>query len=61
METFLLVDSGGGTTDLGIYRTTEQDPLRLEREINPPSGIIPPYMCYQEPLSDMSCRRNVWI
>jgi hypothetical protein len=38
MEVFLLVDSGGGTTDLGLYRTTEIEPLRLEREINPPSG-----------------------
>ncbi|CAN9187548.1 unnamed protein product [Alternaria alternata] len=37
---FLLVDSGGGTTDLGLYRTTEPEPLRLEREINPPSGAM---------------------
>ncbi|RYN89541.1 hypothetical protein AA0120_g6203 [Alternaria tenuissima] len=40
MEVFLLVDSGGGTTDLGLYRTTEIEPLRLEREINPPSGAM---------------------
>lgn len=38
MGVFLLVDSGGGTTDLGLYRTTEVEPLRLEKEINPPSG-----------------------
>ncbi|KAB2099689.1 hypothetical protein AG0111_0g12188 [Alternaria gaisen] len=40
MGVFLLVDSGGGTTDLGLYRTTEVEPLRLEKEINPPSGAM---------------------
>ncbi|KAI4658178.1 uncharacterized protein J4E79_007160 [Alternaria viburni] len=42
-QVFLIIDCGGGTTDLGIYRTMEQHPLRLEREINPPSGSLAPW------------------
>lgn len=37
-ETFILVDCGGGTTDLGMYRVARSYPLRLETELSNPSG-----------------------
>lgn len=38
METFVLIDAGGGTTDLGLYRIANENPLRLKNEVNAPSG-----------------------
>ncbi|KAF2678256.1 hypothetical protein K458DRAFT_317433 [Lentithecium fluviatile CBS 122367] len=37
-EIFLLVDCGGGTTDLGLYRVAHAHPLRLETELSDPTG-----------------------
>ena len=39
LETFVLVDAGGGTTDVGTYRIAKECPLRLNTEINDPSGM----------------------
>jgi hypothetical protein len=37
-EVFLLVDCGGGTTDLGLYRVSHSFPLRLGTELSNPTG-----------------------
>jgi hypothetical protein len=37
-EVFVLVDCGGGTTDLGIYQIASKEPLRLECEVEQATG-----------------------
>jgi hypothetical protein len=37
-ETFVLVDCGGGTTDIGIYRIALTEPLRLGSEVHEAMG-----------------------
>lgn len=39
-ETFVLVDCGGGTTDIGTYRIAHAYPLRLNSEVNDLSGKL---------------------
>jgi len=38
-ETFVLVDCGGGTTDIGIYRIALTEPLRLDSEVHEAMGL----------------------
>ncbi|KAF1845115.1 uncharacterized protein K460DRAFT_416429 [Cucurbitaria berberidis CBS 394.84] len=40
METFLVIDAGGGTADLASYMVENEYPLRLKTEINTPSGAM---------------------
>ncbi|KAF2129966.1 hypothetical protein P153DRAFT_315435 [Dothidotthia symphoricarpi CBS 119687] len=47
-EVFVLIDCGGGTTDLGTYRIAYAHPLRLESEVNDPTGA----MCGSEDLNE---------
>jgi hypothetical protein len=37
-DIFLLVDCGGGTTDLGLYHVSRSSPLRLGTELSNPTG-----------------------
>ncbi|KAJ4342040.1 hypothetical protein N0V87_001366 [Didymella glomerata] len=39
-ETFVLVDCGGGTTDIGIYRIALTEPLRLGSEVHEAMGDL---------------------
>ncbi|KZM26023.1 hypothetical protein ST47_g2822 [Ascochyta rabiei] len=40
LESFVLIDCGGGTTDVGIYRIALTDPLRLEAEVHEAMGAM---------------------
>ncbi|KAH6633440.1 hypothetical protein C7974DRAFT_171421 [Boeremia exigua] len=39
-QTFMLVDCGGGTTDIGVYRIAGTEPLRLENEVYEATGAM---------------------
>ncbi|XPS92354.1 hypothetical protein M3J09_001751 [Ascochyta lentis] len=39
-DTFMIIDCGGGTTDVGIYRIASTEPLRLESEVNEATGAM---------------------
>ncbi|KAJ8115705.1 hypothetical protein OPT61_g2702 [Boeremia exigua] len=39
-EVFILIDCGGGTTDIGIYRIASTDPPRLGSEVYEPMGAM---------------------
>ncbi|KAI8935379.1 hypothetical protein NX059_007962 [Plenodomus lindquistii] len=39
-EVFLLLDCGGGTTDVGVYEISLDRPFRLGRQINPTTGAV---------------------
>ncbi|CBY00364.1 hypothetical protein IAQ61_011296 [Plenodomus lingam] len=39
-ESFLLLDCGGGTIDLGVYEIGRDFPFRLGRQVNPTSGAV---------------------
>ncbi|KAH4006322.1 hypothetical protein HBI56_024010 [Parastagonospora nodorum] len=39
-ECFILLDCGGGTTDVGTYKIANGQPLRLEQEVTHPRGAV---------------------
>ncbi|KAF1845331.1 uncharacterized protein K460DRAFT_416606 [Cucurbitaria berberidis CBS 394.84] len=39
-EVFVLLDCGGGTTDVGVYTIGREYPFRLGREVTPATGVV---------------------